>query len=265
MTKPVCEEAVLIDRKDLKHDYYSVTLRMTKRAFKCLPGQFVHLKIPCIDIYFRRAFSIAGIGSNGRDIEIIFKVFGRGTKVLKNLRKKESLSLLGPLGAPFTLPKKKEETIIVAGGVGFPPLLYLAEHMISKGFDPGSIHFFYGGKTSSDIVERSRIKKLGVVFRPVTDDGSFGTKGLVTEAVEKFLNESGSRGSYRMYGCGPGGMLKATDALGLKYGIPGQVSLEAPMPCGLGICLGCVVPLRQGGHARVCREGPVFDIGEVLL
>lgn len=265
MTKPVCDDALLIGRKDLKNDYYSVTFQMTKKAIKCRPGQFVHLQIPSAEIYFRRAFSIASLGEGGREIEVIFKVFGRGTRVLKNLRKQERLSLLGPLGTPFSFPKKREETIIVGGGVGFPPLLYLAESMVSKGFDPASIHFYYGGRSSSDIIERSRIKKLGVLFRPVTDDGSFGAKGLVTDVVQNFLNESGSHRRYRMYGCGPEGMLKAVDSLALKYGIPGQVSLEAPMPCGLGICLGCVVPLRKGGHARVCREGPVFDIGEVLL
>ena len=111
---------------------------------------------------------------------------------------------------------------------------------------------------------RARIKKLGVNFHPVTEDGSVGEKGLVTKPVEDFI-QSNKKSRMRIYGCGPEGMLKATDELGIRHGIPGQISLEAPMPCGIGICLGCVVELTKGGHARVCCDGPVFNIGEVKL
>ena len=90
-------------------------------------------------------------------------------------------------------------------------------------------------------------------------------QGLVTQAVEKYVAENHGKMRLRLYGCGPEKMLKAVDDLGMKYGVAGQVSLEAPMPCGVGICLGCVINLRAGGHARVCTEGPVFEIGEVLL
>ena len=98
----------------------------------------------------------------------------------------------------------------------------------------------------------------------MTEDGSVGAKGLVTQPVEKFLQQHAGT-KLRIYGCGPEKMLKATDDLGVKYNVPGQVSLEAPMPCGIGVCLGCVVNLRRGGQARVCMDGPVFNIGEVLL
>ena len=86
----------------------------------------------------------------------------------------------------------------------------------------------------------------------------------MSQVVEETIIGSGPK-NRRIYSCGPEAMLKAIDDLGLKYDIPGQLSLEAPMPCGYGVCLGCVVPLRAGGHARVCQEGPVFDIGEVEL
>jgi dihydroorotate dehydrogenase electron transfer subunit len=153
---------------------------------------------------------------------------------------------------------------MVAGGVGFPPLAYLAADLITRGVKPRQIEFFYGGKSADEIVERSRFKKLGVHFHPCTDDGSLGFKGVVTSAVESYIAENSGQ-KFHLYGCGPEGMLRATDDLGRRLGIPGQLSLEAPMPCGIGVCLGCVVPLRKGGHARVCVEGPVFDIGEVVL
>ncbi len=263
MTKVTCEDTFLLKNRNLKNDYYSLTFGSFSRASSCQPGQFLHIKLPATDIFFRRAFSIAHVSPNN-EIEIILKVLGRGTAILSGLRKGAPVNLLGPLGAPFTLPRKNETALIVAGGIGFPPLLFLTSEMIRQGYKSEQVVFFYGGQSGGDLVERSRIRKLGVRFEQVTEDGSLGERGLVTEALEKYiLAYRDSR--VRIYACGPPGMLKATDDIGLKYGIPGQLSLEAPMPCGIGVCLGCVVELAEGGHARVCREGPVFDIGEVVL
>ncbi len=264
MTKPTCENTSLIKKRNLRNDYYSLTFAPYTRTRHCRPGSFVHLRLPCTDVYFRRAFSVAAVSPADDSIEIIFKVFGRGTTIMSRLHTGDTLDLLGPLGKPFKLPRRNERTLIVAGGVGFPPLLFLARQMIENGYDPAKIEFFYGGRGSGDIIERSRIKKLGVNFRPVTEDGSVGAKGLVTGPLEAFIADHREE-KLRLYGCGPEGMLKATNDLGVRLGIPGQVSLEAPMPCGIGICLGCVVPLAKGGHARVCCDGPVFDIGEVAL
>lgn len=264
MNRYTPERVPIVSLRHLSRDYYSLKLGPWSRVGQCRPGQFVHLGLPQCDVYFRRAMSIAAVAVAGKELEIIFKVFGKGTQALSHHRKGDVLDLLGPLGVPFRPPSKSETCVLVGGGVGFPPLYYLASWLIERGFDPKAIEFFHGGRTSGEIVERSRIKKLGVRFHPVTDDGSFGVKGLVTEAVETYLTENALRRP-RLYACGPGAMLKVADDLGRRLAIPGQVSLEAPMPCGFGVCLGCVVPLRAGGHARVCREGPVFEIGEVLL
>lgn len=264
MMKPTCEDTFVIKNRNLRNGYYSLTFRPYSRASACKPGQFVHIRLPMADIFFRRAFSVATVSANDKEIEIILKVVGRGTKVMAELRKGDPVNLLGPLGVPFKLPKKHETTLIVAGGIGVPPLLFLVCEMIRRGCDPKQIVFFYGGRSSADIVERSRIKKLGVNFRPVTEDGSLGDSGLVTEPVEQYISAHKTR-KLRVYGCGPQGLLKATNELGLKYGTPGQLSIEAPMPCGIGVCLSCVVELVKGGHARVCYEGPVFDIGKVAL
>ena len=264
MTRPTCENTFLLKKRSLKNNYYSALFKTYSRVDHCRPGHFVHIQIPSSDVYFRRAMSIAGVSVERREIEVIFKVVGRGTTHLGNLHRNDRINLLGPLGKPFSWPRKNETVIIVAGGVGFPPLMYFASEMVRKGFDPGRIEFFYGGRSSGDIIERARIKKLGVNFHPVTEDGSVGEKGLVTKPVEDFI-QSNKKSRMRIYGCGPEGMLKATDELGIRHGIPGQISLEAPMPCGIGICLGCVVELTKGGHARVCCDGPVFNIGEVKL
>lgn len=264
MIKPVHQRVEIIKKRDLNNDYYSVTLGPFKGAGKCQPGHFLHIKLPTGALYFRRAMSVAAIDRSRKTIEFIFKAMGRGTNLLATLRKGDSLDILGPLGNGFTLPGKSETIIMISGGIGFPPPLYLATEMIQRGYDPKKIEFFYGGRSRLDIVEQSRIKKLGVNFHPTTDDGSFGTKGLVTHLAEKIIAEKDPK-KMKVYACGPEPMLKAVNELALKYAVGGQLSLEAPMPCGVGICLGCVVKLTKGGHARVCVDGPVFEVGEVEL
>lgn len=264
MTRLTSHETAVIRSRDLKNNYFSLTFGPYPKARHCLPGSFVHIGIPHSELYFRRAMSVASVDAEREEVEIIFKIFGRGTKLLSGFRRDDRLSILGPLGTTFKHPRKNERLIFVGGGVGFPPLLYLATHLIGNGFPANKIEFFYGGRTSGEIVERNRIRKLKLNFHPVTDDGSYGGAGLVTDAVDDFVRANKSE-KLRLYGCGPEGMLKATDQLGLRHNIPGQLSLEAPMPCGFGVCLGCVVELRRGGHARVCCDGPVFEIGEVLL
>ena len=264
MSKLSIERVAVRSLRHLSRDYFSMTLGPWPRGRRSKPGQFVHVGLPESDLFFRRAMSIAWVEPDRDELYFIFKLFGRGPRMLSRCRKGDEVELLGPLGVPFTMPRKHDTCLLVGGGVGFPPLYFLARRMIENGRDPKTIEFFYGGRTSGEIVERTRLRKLGVRFRPVTDDGSFGEQGLVTEAVTKYLDTTPPR-QPRIYSCGPGPMLKATDELARRYGIPGQVSLEAPMPCGFGVCLGCAVPLRAGGHARVCTEGPVFEIGEVKL
>lgn len=266
MSHIACEDTLVVKKRDLKNAYFSLTLSPFRFAGHCKPGQFVHLKLDSGEILFRRAFSVASVDVKKKEVEVIFKIFGRGTKLLGELHVGDKLNCLGPLGVPFAPPTKKEPVIMIAGGIGFPPLLYLADDLIAKGHNPKLIHFVYGGKGSEDIIERPRIKKLGVNFLPVTQDGSLGEKGLVTKPVERLINELiAAKKPPRLYGCGPVGMLRATDALGVKYQLKGQLAIEAPMPCGVGVCLGCIVPRVAGGNLRVCYEGPVVGFGEVVL
>jgi len=264
MIKPSCEDTTVLKKRVLKNGYFSLLFSPYSRSAECKPGSFIHVKLPSTDVHFRRAMSVASVDGRSKQLEIIFKVFGRGTTLLSRMHVGDTVNILGPLGGTFRPPRKDERAIIVAGGVGFPPVMFLAERLISEGHDPKLIHFFYGGRTTGDIIERSRIKKLGTHFHPATDDGSYGRKGFVTEHVETFLQDNSDE-NLQIYACGPEGMLREVDRLGRQYGVPGQVSLEAPMPCGIGVCLGCIVPLTKGGYARVCVDGPIFNIGEVKL
>ena len=264
MSKPSVHDTRIIANRDLHNDYHSLTLGPFPQVAACAPGSFIHLRLPESDILFRRAMSVAAVDPVRATFEIIYKVFGRGTTRLARLRTGDHLDILGPLGVGFSKPKKNERVICVAGGIGFPPLLFMASHLTGKGVDPKQIEFFYGGRSKVDIIETARIKKLGVNFHPVTEDGSTGRKGLVTAEVARFIGDHAGE-KLRLFACGPEGMLAAVNRIGLEHKVPGELSLEAPMPCGIGVCLGCVVPLTKGGYARVCKDGPVFTIGEVAL
>jgi dihydroorotate dehydrogenase electron transfer subunit len=247
----------------LSNGYYRFEVGPFPKVSAITPGQFIHLKIPDTNIYFRRAFSVYDINPETDTIEIIFKVFGRGTALLAKLRDGDVVDILGPLGNGFTLPRKNETAVMVAGGIGMPPIYFLAKHLIEKGYDPDKILYFYGGNTKDDLVDIARIRKIGVKLYSATLNGSSGFKGLVTEAIMNKIDLNAK--NIHFFACGPEGMLKAVDDLARKHNIPGQLSLEAPMPCGIGVCLGCIRPLREGGYTRVCREGPVYNIGEVIL
>ncbi len=263
MSKIVVEKSEIIKIKKLGRDYSVISIAPFSKLKTILPGQFVHVRIPDSNIYFRRAFSIYDVNPKNQSFDLIFKVFGRGTRLLAAMREGETIDILGPLGNSFRLPNHTSTIILAGGGIGMPPVYFLARRLIDKGFEKKRILFFYGGNSKDDLVDTARIRKLGIRIIPSTVDGSVGFKGLITSAIEKELPKIA--GQKVIYACGPEGMLKAIDALAIKENIPGQVSLEAPMPCGIGVCLGCIRPKREGGYTRVCREGPVYDIGEVIL
>lgn len=263
MNRIVVENVMLARKADLGRDNFVFDLTPFSKTKSVKPGQFVHIRIPKSNIFFRRAFSVYDVDPEKKRISIMFKIVGRGTSSLAQMRQGDELGLLGPLGEGFELPSKRETVILVAGGIGMPPIYLLAKRLLEKGYDNKRLLCFYGAASKADLVDAKRIRRLGLSLYLSTDDGSYGFNGVVTEAVKKTINIAD--GKYRIYACGPEGMLKAVDTLAREYQIPGQLSLEAPMPCGIGICLGCIRPLTAGGYTRVCREGPVYDIGEVLL
>ena len=263
MSKINVENVKIVRKKSLGRGNYVFDLASFSWTKSIRPGQFIHVRLPGTNILFRRAFSIYDFDPGKKQLSIIFKVFGRGTSIMAELDRGTDLDVMGPLGNGFKMPSKKETAILAAGGIGMPPVYLLAKMMLSKGHDPQKMLFFYGGGTRADLVDISRIRKLGIGLHASTDDGSYGFRGFVSEAIMDKVDISD--GKYRLYGCGPEGMLKALDGLAVRENIPGQLSLEAPMPCGIGICLGCIKPLREGGYTRICREGPVYDVGEVLL
>jgi dihydroorotate dehydrogenase electron transfer subunit len=254
-------------RLDKSGAYYSIKLTGFAPARRVYPGQFVHIRVTgAFDPLFRRAFSIADFNSDFGELEIIYKVVGKGTGILGTKKKNDRIDVLGPLGNRFSTIPKRKTVVIVAGGVGLPPLYFLAKRLIGDGHPGDGILFFYGGRSKADLIAMNRVRALGVDFIPCTDDGSYGFKGFVTEAVMQRLAAL-KKSRTHICACGPEPMLAAVQESARRTGFVGEMSLEAPMPCGVGVCLGCIkrttgTPQR---YVRVCYDGPVFRLGEVRL
>jgi dihydroorotate dehydrogenase electron transfer subunit len=227
------------------------------------------------DPYLRRPFSFYRIAHRkGSPVaSILYKVVGQGTQAMSEIEKGERVNVLGPLGNGYRVPAGMKTALLVAGGIGLPPVLFLAEQLRRRFKGRREVIFFYGGQSKADIVDLDRVQKSSTETKICTEDGSMGSRMLVTEPLEEYL-QSGRKtktegDSTIIYACGPKGMLRAVSSMAKRYDVPCQLSLESYMACGFGACLGCVVRVRAGegdgvAHERVCKEGPIFE-GERII
>jgi len=229
---------------------------------KSRPGQFVMLRVSDQSTpLLRRPFSIYGlIKENGRlvGIEVMFKVVGQGTEILSSLKKGDRMDMLGPLGNGFMIPDQWDRLFLIAGGIGVPPVYFLASCIKEKSKDISGCELFLGGRTCDDLFCEEDFGKLGATIHLATDDGSKGEKGFVTDLVTKRLKDIKPD---MVYACGPMEMLKTIGRLARMNTIPCQVSIETIMACGMGACLGCAVESsdENNGYLHACTDGPVFD------
>jgi dihydroorotate dehydrogenase electron transfer subunit len=220
------------------------------------------------DPFLPRAFSIYRIARRGDSppvVEILYKVLGKGTQYLARMEPSQEVEVLGPLGNAFTLPDGDARPVLVAGGIGVPPIAALATQMSREPRAESRVEVFLGGKTSEDILCVKDFEEAGAAVHITTEDGSLGTKGLITDLLRPFLiTHHGSR--FAIYTCGPPGMLAAVAGLAEECAIPCQVSVEANMACGFGACMGCAIEVKAAVQAYklVCKDGPVFDSREIV-
>jgi dihydroorotate dehydrogenase electron transfer subunit len=238
---------------------YVMGLRSPKIAAEARPGQFVMIRVgEFMDPLLRRPFSLCRVQDDL--VFVLYRVVGRGTRILSNAREGEALSVLGPLGNGFEGFNNKSPSILVAGGVGIAPLLFLAESL-----EPKPYAFLAGFGSAEEMLGPADLGIQGMEIAFATDDGSAGHHGLVTELLEHQLRElTGTPGV--VCSCGPFPMLKAVAAITRERNIPCQVSLEAAMACGLGACQGCAMKAAAGqdrAYWHVCQNGPVFDATDV--
>ncbi|MBR1878176.1 MAG: dihydroorotate dehydrogenase electron transfer subunit [Paludibacteraceae bacterium] len=210
------------------------------------PGQFVEIEVP--GCYLRRPISVCNI--EGDILTIIYKVVGQGTAQMAQMPKGEELDILSGLGNGYDLTKAGQEVLLIGGGVGVPPLVFAAKRLREAG---KSVRVVMGFNTADEVFAEKELMALGCRVDVCTMDGSYGTKGVVTDMI--------STPAPYYYACGPLPMLRAVTE---QIGTNGQISMEERMGCGVGICVGCSIETKQG-IKRVCVEGPVFDAEDLKI
>lgn len=253
-------EAILSRHEPAPGGYRRVVLEAPDLAAVARPGQFLHLRIPNLwQGALRRPFSICLV-EDGR-IHVLYKTVGAGTEALALLPAGASVNLLGPLGNGFPLEIGDRTPVLVGGGYGVAPLLFLAKRLPRKGL------LFAGGRTAADILLRDEFEDLGWDVRLSTEDGSVGIRGRVTAALDAWA-ETADTSRCEIFACGPDGMLRAVGDRAIAWKCPGWLSLDKHMGCGVGACLACVQALRREDgtvhKGRVCRDGPVFAASEIV-
>jgi dihydroorotate dehydrogenase electron transfer subunit len=303
------QNARVVANTPLCREHYHLTLEL-KQFPNALAGQFVHL-CPALGFdgdgavdervatgvrhaswtimpLLRRAFSIAGLrrGIQSTEIDVVYRVVGAGTRWMESLRPDNQASVLGPLGNAFPIVKDKPQAWLVAGGVGLPPMLWLAEKLLAAGkeaiafcgaqsrdllaltLDPSAE---FDPTASRPVTGAAEFARSAVPVVISTDDGSIGFAGRVGQAVEAY-HEANPVSSDRLvvYTCGPEPMMHAVAEYCRVHDIECHVCVERNMACGLGTCQSCVVPVaddadRDGWSYRLCcTDGPVFDARRIL-
>lgn len=243
--------------------YHSLTFVAPEIAERTHPGQFVSVAVGASGALMRRPFSVFAVSKHGPwagTVEIVFDAIGPGTRWLAQRAKHDVIDLVGPLGRPFPLPQKPVGCLLVGGGYGSAPLLYLAQRLQKQGLRTDVI---MGAATSQRIFNAIEAKRLSASAHFTTEDGSLGTHGVVTDVLEEILDSSGAG---VVYACGPMGMLAAVATIAARRQVPCQVAVEEAMACGVGVCWTCVLPYqRKDGLAnlRACIDGPVFNAARV--
>lgn len=221
-----------------------------------LPGQFAEIRIDRSPTTFlRRPISINYIDKSKNEIWFLIQLVGDGTRCLAEAKTGDVINVVLPLGNSFTIPEQStDKLLLVGGGVGTAPMLYLGEQLAKQGNKPS---FLLGARTSKDLLQLNEFSKYGNVYT-TTEDGSFGEKGYVT-------NHSilGQISFEQIYACGPKPMMVSVARYAKAKNIPCEVSLENSMACGIGACLCCVENTIEG-NLCVCKEGPIFNINKLL-
>jgi dihydroorotate dehydrogenase electron transfer subunit len=278
----------VIENISIAPDIYSMRVLHPRAVAVAEPGQFMHVRCSNTTApLLRRPLSIAGIDRDAGVIRFVYRVVGEGTRILSEMVPGQELDMLGPLGTGFPIPDDKTNAVLIGGGVGVAPLLFLCQRLselwmledkspqgktknatdkresktASEKTQPRGTAVF-GFTTKSQAFGLNEIDD-GFIIIPCTDDGSLGHKGYPSELLEVII-ASGKRPDI-LYACGPRPLMAKVKRLAEKVEIPTYISLEEHMACGIGACLGCAVKSSAGVYKKVCSDGPVFKAQDVEL
>jgi len=244
----------VVATKTIAKDTIEMTLKNDHISQYAIPGQFLHIALP--GHVLRRPISIAALNQANQTVKILFKVVGDGTEKLASIKEGEQIDALGPNGNGFPIDdlKQSQSVLLIGGGIGVPPLHFLAAELNKRGI---KLQFILGFQSKEYMFYEKEFQKMGQTFI-VTNDGSYGQKGLVTGIVEQ------TEPFDRYYSCGPLPMLQAVKRQ--LDGKEGYLSFEERMGCGIGACYGCVIQTNTAsGYKKICHEGPVLAANEVIL
>lgn len=244
-------------QKKLAQDVYSMWLAVGSMADEAKPGQFISIYSNDSSRLLPRPISICEVDREFRSIRVVYRVVGAGTEEFSHLKAGQRVSVMGPLGNGYTL-KQEGRALLVAGGIGIPPMLELAKNLDCEK------DIVLGYKDSQTFLA-SELEDYGNVYI-ATEDGSVGTKGNVMDAIRQH-----GLTADKIYSCGPTPMLRAVKDFSVEKSIECEISLEEKMACGIGACLACVCKSKDVdahthvNNKRICKDGPVFNALEVEL
>lgn len=263
--------AEVVANRPVATNQFEIAIHCPTIAQYAQPGQFVQLRVQSgYEPLFSRPFSVFRKHPERGDFSVVYLVRGTFTQMLARKQAGDRVFVVGPLGNRFTVAQPSEERVhvLVAGGVGAPPLYLLAEELIQTGVPSTNVVVINGARRHDLLVCQEHFAQLGVRAFAVTEDGSLGAKGKVTDVLKRLYEDSGlAHHRWQIYTCGPTAMLEAVADFASTYRLPCQVSMETLMPCGLGVCLGCAVRVRTADgfeYKRACVDGPIFEAMEVL-
>lgn len=249
-------DLIVTENIRLHTNYVLLKLTHSLPLPEMLPGQFAEIRVDGSKTTFlRRPISINYIDKEQNEVWFLIQLVGDGTRHLAEAETGDIINVILPLGNSFRMPEKpSDKLLLVGGGVGTAPMLYLGEQLAKKGNKPS---FLLGARTDKDLLQLEQFSEYGDLYT-TTEDGSYGEKGYVTN--HSILNKVQFE---QIYTCGPKPMMMAVAKYAKAKNILCELSLENSMACGIGACLCCVENTTEG-HLCVCKEGPIFNLNKLL-
>ncbi len=258
--------SVLLSNEEIATDFFHARIANPFVARSAVPGQFLQLNVTDqLSPFLRIPLSISGVDPSSGVVEVLYEVMGPKSHTLSRARTGDVLHCLGPLGNGFD-PPNAGRLILVGGGIGVPPLLFLGHRAQTNG---SQVVLLIGARTANKLLPDEFFKPAAQRYLVATNDGTAGHSGMVTDLISAQIDSSAD---CVVCTCGPHGMMVQVAEICREAAIPCQVSLEEYMACGFGVCVGCVVeiaaddglPSAYAKYSRVCVDGPVFEADRVI-